>query len=105
MKRTGRIASVLIVLALGLAVAPVNAAEGDGFSASWDFLPALWQMAVCIVGGRCAGSNEGPAIADRKEGPRSISAQHGMCVDPDGAPSPRACAETQILDHLALRDR
>ena len=97
MKRKGRIFSAVMVLALGFAAAPAGAVSGGGPWSGWDVWTALWERTVCLVQG-CAESIGSPATPDRRGAPRSIFAQHGMCIDPNGGPSSKACAESQTLE-------
>jgi hypothetical protein len=108
MKRKGSVVGALLILALYAMAGPAGAAGrwgGEEFAGGQGLWAMLWQRAVCFVGGSWVDSNGLSSASGREAGIRSIFAEHGMCVDPNGGPSPKACAEIQTLEPRVSRDR
>ena len=108
MKRKGRVVGVVLLLALYATVAPARAAgwggreEAAGRQGYW---AALWQRAVCFVNSGCRDL-DGVSLGEQRQGsPQSIFSENGMCIDPNGGPSPKACAEIQSLEPRVHQDR
>lgn len=102
MKRNGRVAGIVLLLALFAATAdPIRASGWQGRDESGGgrgFWAVLWQRAVCWIERSCIAADRAEAIESRGGGPRSIFADNGSCVDPNGSPGPRVCAQSQAIE-------
>ncbi len=102
MKKNGRVAGMVLLLAL------YAATTGPAWAGGWEqrdeagggpgFWAVLWQRAVCWVEKSCIDADRAPTPEGREGGLRSIFADNGSCVDPNGSPGPRACANTQAIE-------
>ncbi len=99
MKRNGRVAGIVLLLALFAATAdPIRASGWQGRDESGGgrgFWAVLWQRAVCWIERSCIEADRAAAQKGREGGLGAIFAQEGSCIDPNGRPAGAICVHSQ----------
>lgn len=99
MKKNGRVAGMVLLLALYAATTGPARAGGwqgrDEAGGGQGFWAVLWQRAVCWVDDGCGEATKAQAQSPGGSGPRAIFASEGHCIDPNGRPGAAVCYQVQ----------